>query len=99
MLKNNMRLKAIILIVTLSLSIFAPVSFALNISDNGKISVITTLDVCHAKGSLASASDMPVINETQCSVCEFCSVAAHNISNFHFKDIPVIFQKERPPRF
>ena len=99
MLKINMRLKAIIVIISLALAIVAPLSFTINISDSGKVSVITTLDVCHAKGSMISAaSDAPVIGESQCTVCGFYLAGFLKILNFHSKDIPVVFQKEQPPR-
>lgn len=100
MLKNTMRLKAIIVILSILLSILAPVSFEVTISDNGKVSVIASLDVCHAKSPMSSAApDMPVINESQCILCEVDFASLIKLSSPNSEYFLITFQKERPPRF
>ncbi|MFN3480547.1 MAG: hypothetical protein ACK415_09185 [Thermodesulfovibrionales bacterium] len=94
-----MRLKAIIVILSILLSILVPVSFEVTIADNNKVSVIATLDVCHAKSPIsASAQDIPLINEAQCALCEVDFTGYIKLSNPHSEYLIITFQKERPPR-
>lgn len=100
MLKNIMRVKAIIIIMSILLSILAPVPSEATITDDSKVLAIATLDVCHAKSPMSSASqDMPVINEGQCSLCAFDLVDFIKLSNPHSGYLIITFQKEHPPRF
>ncbi|HAK87793.1 MAG: hypothetical protein A2X55_10850 [Nitrospirae bacterium GWB2_47_37] len=99
MLKISMRLKAIIVILSILLSIFAPVSFEITFTDSGRVSVIATLDVCHAKSPMSPATpDMPVINESQCASCIIDFAGLIKLSNPHSRHFLITFQKEQPPR-
>ncbi|MDI6728703.1 MAG: hypothetical protein QMD44_07250 [Thermodesulfovibrionales bacterium] len=99
MLENIMRLKAIIVILSILLSILAPVSFEVTITDNGKVSVIATHDVCHAKSPMsAAAPDISVIHENQCTLCGVDFAGFIKLSNSNSEYLLITFPKEQPPR-
>ncbi len=94
-----MRLKAIILILSILLSILAPVSFEATVADNGNVSVIATLDVCHANSPMSiTAGDMPVINESQYALCGVDFASFIKLSNHYSDYLLITSQIEQPPR-
>ncbi|BCB96547.1 hypothetical protein JZK55_14690 [Dissulfurispira thermophila] len=95
-----MRLKAIIIILSILISILSPICFKITFSSHENVSVIATLDVCHAKDSISAVSlDTPAINETQFTLYMLHSIASYDASRHLSKNILLVFQKEHPPRF
>lgn len=93
-----MRMKSIIILLSLLAAIFSPISINISLADNG--AYIVTLDVCHASGSsLSLDSHMPVIDEHPCKICPLEFVGFAGMSKQRSELDILSFQLERPPRF
>jgi hypothetical protein len=93
-----MRWKAIIVLLTIALSIIVPPSLSVTIADGGH-SMIGTLDICHsATPALSSNGDMPCVNECQCNPVPLAQHKAFEIVNPPCKPLLIAFQDERPPK-
>ncbi len=100
MLKNTaeMKVKVVLVLIGMSISIMSPLS--INISHSGNGTFFFTLDVCNAAGSARSVtSDMPVLHECPCKVLPAGFIGFCEVSNPMFNLSLIPFQKERPPKF
>jgi hypothetical protein len=93
-----MRLKALIVLVTIAFSIVGPPSLSLTLSDGGH-ATIGTLDVCHSTTpALSSEGDMPCLNESPDYPFPLALSKASEIVNPLNKPLLIAFQDERPPQ-
>jgi hypothetical protein len=93
-----MKLKAVIILLALGLSIALPPSLTL-MTDRGEQATIGTLDVCHAATpALSSNGEMPCVIESTCYPLYLTlNTTAEPISS-PFKPLLFAFQDERPPK-
>ena len=92
-----MKVRSLLILIALSLSIFSPFSVSINPSDGH--SYIINLDVCHASGSAASISaDTPALQESLCSLCAPGLWDYAEIIGLLRKPSLVLFDLKRPPK-
>ena len=93
-----MKLKAVIVLLALGLSIALPPSLSLLTAHNGQAAIVT-LDVCHAATpALSSNGEMPCVNECTFDVLPLSRNMVAEISNSRCKPFFISFQDERPPK-
>jgi hypothetical protein len=93
-----MKLKAVIILLALGLSIVLPPSLAL-MTDRGGQATIGTLDVCHAAApALSSSGEMPCVIECTCHPLYLTLNTTAESINSPFKPLLFAFQDERPPK-
>ena len=94
-----MKLKSLLVLIFLIVSIAAPFKLQISTSQNSKIAFIFTLNVCHASdASLSVNTDSPSLY-----ACP-CKPPLPQFDGFYVKSEPpmarllMTFQKERPPK-
>jgi hypothetical protein len=93
-----MKWKAILVLLSITLSIGAPPSLPL-ITDHGVKTVIGSLDVCHAATpALSSTGDVPYMNEFPSWHLPLAKSKNTGIYTPPFKPIVIAFLDERPPK-
>ena len=94
----TMKLKAIIVLMALCLSIALPPSLTLMASHDGRAAIVT-LDVCHAASSaLSSNGEMPCVNEGTYNSILLTESLSIEVSNPPCKPFFIAFQDEHPPK-
>jgi hypothetical protein len=92
-----MKIRSILILITLSLSIFSPLSVSITPSNNQ--SYILTLDVCHASGSAVSVSaDIPALQESPHKLCPLGLCGYTRIIDPSCKLSLIASDLERPPK-
>lgn len=100
MLKKTMRLGSIIVVCAVLLSIMYPVHINISTSETGKLTVITTLDVCHSDTAKSTLnSDIPAISETPFFLCDPFFQEIDRVLIPPAKGIQITSQTDYPPRF
>ena len=93
-----MKLKAVIVLLALGLSIALPPTLRL-MAEHGGQAAIVTLDVCHAATpALSLNGDMPCVNECTFNALPLAQNMTSEISNPPCKPFFIAFQDERPPK-
>ena len=93
-----MKLKAVIVLLALGLSIALPPSLAL-MTTHGNQAAIVTLDVCHAAApALSSNGEMPCVNVCTFHALPLSQLMASESSAPLSKPFFIAFQDERPPK-
>jgi len=93
-----MRMKAIIILLAIMLSIVLPPSLPYTISHEGQAS-IGILDVCHSTTpALSSNGDMPCINGCPCNPLPLALQDTMKIVPLLSKPFLISYQDERPPK-
>jgi hypothetical protein len=93
-----MKLLAVIMLLTIALTIAAPPPLSLTCGHAGN-PMIGTLDVCHsATPALSSSGNMPCIQECSCHPLLPALQETFEIENPLFIPVTIAFQDERPPK-
>ena len=93
-----MKLKAVIVLLVLGLSIALPPSLSL-MTPHGEQAAIVTLDVCHAATpALSSNGEMPCVNVGTFNALPLSQNMTAEFSNPPCKPFFIAFQDERPPK-
>jgi hypothetical protein len=93
-----MKLKSLLVLIILIVSVATPFKLRISISQNSKVAFIFALNVCHASdASLSVNMDSPSLYECP------CKLPLPQFDGFYEKSEPLMatyltsFQKERPP--
>jgi hypothetical protein len=93
-----MKLKAVLVLLTLCYNIALPPSLVL-ISHSGGQAAIVTLDICHsATSALSSTGEMPCVNECTFTALPLQQNMTLELSTVTRKPFFIAFQDERPPK-
>lgn len=92
-----MKISTFFLLASLMLTITAP--FTLHISPADNITVLVTLDVCHASNAAISVNgETPAVQQSIFILALYSLTEYYDAANFPTKPSVVISQKDRPPK-
>lgn len=92
-----MRIRTVLILIALSVSIISPLSAHISVSSNGTF--LITLDVCIAAGCALSVNQyLPCLYEYQFEFPVLEITDLFDNSNPAFKPLLIAFQMDRPPR-
>ncbi len=93
-----MKLKSLLVLIILMVSIVTPVKPHISISQNSNMAFIFTLNVCHASdASFSVNTDSPSLYECTCKLPLLQFDGVFQTSELSMTSFLLPFQKERPP--
>jgi len=94
-----MKLKSLLVLIMLIASVVVPAKLYISTSQNSQMTIIITLDVCHASdASLSVNTDIPSLHECLCNPVLFESEALLTVNKTSSASSWFSIQIERPPR-
>ncbi len=94
-----MKLRSILTLTALIVSILSPFAAHISISPTGQAKCYVSLDICDASGAFVSSdADTPSLHECACKPTPFESAGYIGTANSSFAPSLFSIQIERPPR-
>ena len=91
-----MKLSVILLLVSLMLTLTAPCTFTISLSDN--VTVLVTHDVCNASHAAISANaDTPAVQQSICTLVPVGPAGYIETDKRQAKAFIVVFNEDHPP--